>query len=386
MKEENNYRILIVDDNTVNVRVLANLLKNNNYLIEFALNGDAALKWLESSDFDLILLDINMPGIDGYDVATILKSNPLKMNIPIIFLTANNDEQSIVKAFEAGGVDYLTKPFNHKELIARINTHISLQKAKEVIETQINYITDSIHYSKLIQQALLPNEKYKEFLPHSFVLFKPRDIISGDFYWFKKISDIIYLAVGDCTGHGIPGAMLSVLAISSLNEIVIDKNDSPAKILDKLRDRIKNNLNQDKEQVSNNRDGLDIGIIKLDENQKLEYAGAFNPLFIIRKNELIQYYGDRQPIALYDLEESFTNHEIDIHTDDQIYLFSDGYPDQFGGDKNKKLKYRLFKELLMEVSQLPINEQKNKLESFFVNWKGEQEQTDDVTIVGIKFH
>src|SRR3972149_2489957 len=233
--------ILAVDDNPKNIQVLGNLIKNENYKVEFALNGKSALEWLQRREFDLVLLDVMMPEIDGFEVCRRIKQDPVLRHIPIIFITARDDEESIVSGFKSGAVDYITKPFKRNELLSRVSTHLELKKAREEIALKNKSITSSINYARRIQQSILPSdEMIKKILPESFVLYRPKEIIGGDFFWIHNIGDKIIVAVADCTGHGVPGSIVSMLGISLLNEIFWKKNMYNAdEILRELRKKIK---------------------------------------------------------------------------------------------------------------------------------------------------
>jgi serine phosphatase RsbU (regulator of sigma subunit) len=261
---------------------------------------------------------------------------------------------------------------------------------KKQIEKTHQQVTDSIKYAKYIQNALLPLNSYlEEILPEHFILFKPRDIVSGDFYWMKQIENKLIVVAADCTGHGVPGAFMSMLGISSLNEIVLNSEDlNPADILEKLRTIIIKSLHQ--EDISlNSRDGMDAAICVFDkDNNELQYSGAFNPLYHISKNELTEIKATNCPVAYYLKMKPFENHLIKIQKDDYIYIFSDGYNDQFGGKDGQKFKSRNFKSLLIEISNAENNmlEICNKLEENIENWKTDKyPQVDDILIVGLRF-
>lgn len=260
-------------------------------------------------------------------------------------------------------------------------------KQRDLISEQKEEITDSIHYASRIQSAILPQQEIIEaFLPNHFILFMPRDIVSGDFYWIKESNEKMLFCAADCTGHGVPGAFMSMLGIASLNEIVNNNTfNNAAEILDQLRTNIVLSLHQSGKE-GKSKDGMDISLCIYDKTQnKLDFAGANNPLYLIRNNELIEYKGDKMPISIYEKMEHFTNHEIEINKEDSIYLFSDGFADQFGGPNGKKFKYKKFKETLLENHTLPINRQKENLKHTFEIWRGELEQIDDVLVLGIKF-
>lgn len=260
-------------------------------------------------------------------------------------------------------------------------------KQKEIIEETNKHITDSIKYAKRIQEAFLPSEKsISEHLKNAFILYKPKDIVSGDFYWIERKGNKILFAVVDCTGHGVPGAFMSIIGFNGLNQIVNEYNyTKPADILTHLNKSISNTLKQHVED-SKIRDGMDVAICSIDlDNNKLEFAGAFSPLFILRNNEVLKFKGDKHPIGNFvGVEEyEFTNNEIDLLPEDKIYIFSDGFVDQFGGPNGKKLKYNYFRQLLLDNHKRPMPEQKEKINEFFEAWRTGFEQIDDVCIIGV---
>jgi serine phosphatase RsbU (regulator of sigma subunit)/ligand-binding sensor domain-containing protein len=259
-------------------------------------------------------------------------------------------------------------------------------KQKEVIELKNKDITDSINYAKRIQEAILPTkENFKTLFPESFILYKPKDIVSGDFYWLSEKNDKIFFAAADCTGHGVPGAFTSMIGNSLLNEIVNDKGIAePAKILDALREGIIKALKQSGKE-GENKDGMDISLCCVDlKNKTLEYAGAYNPLFLVRKNELIEIKADKFPIGISDRISQFTNNLMNLEPGDSIYVFSDGYADQFGGSDGKKFMRKRFKELLLSVQSLSMDEQGHDLNKAIVSWQGAADQVDDILVIGVK--
>jgi serine phosphatase RsbU (regulator of sigma subunit) len=265
--------------------------------------------------------------------------------------------------------------------------------AKQIIEAKNKDILDSIMYAKKIQDAILHEEnKALKNLDQHFVIFQPKDIVSGDFYWTLEKNNIVYAAVADCTGHGVPGAFMSMLGIAFLNEITKSGElKSPAEILNELRTKVIKELGQSGT-IGENKDGMDISLVKIDRNKNLlEFSGAHNPLLIIRDNEIIQLNADKQPIGYQEEQKPFTNHFLDMKQGDMMYLLSDGYVDQFGGElttngkgKGKKFKMARFKELIQKISTIETEIQKNRIETAFFDWKGDMEQIDDVCIMGIK--
>jgi tetratricopeptide (TPR) repeat protein/serine phosphatase RsbU (regulator of sigma subunit) len=258
---------------------------------------------------------------------------------------------------------------------------------KEFIESQNIKITDSINYAKSIQHAVLPSSDilHKE-LKNSFVLYKPKNIVSGDFYWINTLNEYKIFTVADCTGHGVPGAFMSMLGISLFNEIVRNIEQPVAsEILNRLRVLIIDALKQ-RGNFGEQKDGMDIVLCVLNtQTNILQYAGAYNPLYIVRNNnELEVIEPNMQPVSFAEVMQPFTNHEIKMNNGDCIYLSTDGFKDQFGGPKGKKFLSKQFRTLLQQIAVEPIDEQKNRLETTFENWRGDQEQVDDVTVMGLK--
>ncbi len=535
--------LLIVDDIQANLMLLEDLLSAMDINVIKAEDGKMALKKANLFKPDLILLDIIMPIQDGFEVCEILKSDEQTKHIPVIFLTGKDRTEDIIRGFDVGAVDYITKPFKIKELLARVNTHLELKYSKEIIQQQnerlrqevhtrkkiekelveserkysglitglddavfrmtcpegkyeyispaalkvfgysknsfyktpnfidkilhpdyIDYyednletdwgvaptlkykiidpegnerwivqankgtfnkkgnliaiegiyrnisteeelesqknklekinknITSSIRYAQFIQQAVLPNSIFiKQFIPENFILYIPRDIVSGDFYWIKQVNNFVAVAAADCTGHGVPGAFMSMLGIALLNEIVrLDKNPTASDILNELRKRVKTSLHQENVRGKST-DGMDMSLCIIDlEKKEVQYAGANSPLYIINKNAeddtptLRHIKPDRMPVGVYVKERSFTNHKISLETDDILYLFSDGYIDQFGGENKDKFKTKRFKKLLIDIYDKPMAKQKELLFDNFENWRSGVKQLDDVLVLGVK--
>lgn len=255
------------------------------------------------------------------------------------------------------------------------------------LAAQKQEITASIEYAGRIQLAMLPMEDhFKESFSDYFILFKPRDIVSGDFYWIGEDDKSIFFTVGDCTGHGVPGAFMSTMGISTLNEIIANNHDLQANtVLDLLRDKTMRALHQTGK-IGEAADGMDVAFCVLNKNRRiLQFSGAFNPLIIFQGGELREFRADRMPIGIhYGGEKPFTNHVITVNRGDTLYIFSDGYNDQFGGPHGVKFKMANFRNLLREIYYHPMIEQRNILENEFEKWKGSCAQVDDITIIGIR--
>ncbi len=263
-----------------------------------------------------------------------------------------------------------------------------IEQQKLLVEEKNKEVIDSINYARRIQDALLKEkDDSSPFVPEHFILFKAKDIVSGDFYWSTKKQAYWYFCVADCTGHGVPGAFMSMLGIAYLNEITASETVlTPAMILDLLRDKIVKELKQ-KGESGESKDGMDISLIRFNlENKELQWAGAYNPLWVVQKDKpgMLEIVPDKQPIGYTISPSPFKNHVYQAVPGDTIYLLTDGYADQFGGVKGKKFKYKQLKETISEIQAQPFNQQKETLNNTFEKWRGDLEQLDDVTFVGIR--
>jgi serine phosphatase RsbU (regulator of sigma subunit) len=269
-------------------------------------------------------------------------------------------------------------------------TNSQLAESKEQINLLYNEQTDSIKTALVIQQSILPPDHLiRDYLPEHFIFYKPKDIVSGDFYWFDVKDGAIYLAVVDCTGHGVSGGFTSMLGYSLLNlSLQNEKNPTPALVLDKLNEGVIRSLRQGTED-SQSKDGMDITLIKwVPGSKKIDIAFGGNPFYIVRNNELLQYKGDKFSIGIPKLRKEipkFTNFEIEIQSGDMLYIYSDGYADQLGGvDGMQKFMYNQFRELLVSIHNDPMEVQKQKLDAAITNWVGKHEQVDDLTVIGVR--
>ena len=279
------------------------------------------------------------------------------------------------------------KVVERTEEVVRQKEEIENQRQK--LEELYKDVTDSIRYAKRLQDSILPPDSFvKKLLPESFVLFRPKDIVSGDFYWIEEANGKALFAAVDCTGHGVPGAFMSIVGANALNQAVAAANlDTPGLILDELHRLSSEALNKTADEKSV-RDGMDLALCALSKNRKtLEYAGANNPLYLLRGDEIIQVKADKFPIGGFESgQHHYKTHTLPVQKGDIIYIFSDGYADQFGGSRGKKFMYRQFREVLMQIRTLPMEEQKKELEQIMENWKGTYEQVDDVLVIGVKIN
>jgi len=267
-------------------------------------------------------------------------------------------------------------------------TSIEVAKQKEELTIKNKNITDSINYARRIQLAMIPSVRFfNNIFKESFIFFKPKDIVSGDFFWITEKKDKVFVAAVDCTGHGVPGAFMSIIGIELLRKLVNSQGiEEPSEVLNELNRNFAE-IFKDVENITL-RDGMDVAFCIIDRaSMILEFAGAFNPLYLIRDNKITEIKGDRFSVGLEDYEngvQSFTNHHIQLHKNDMIYIFTDGYSDQFGGPEGKKFKYRRFRHLLLSIHRLPLPEQREQLERSMEEWKGENDQVDDILVIGMK--
>ncbi|MCD4834506.1 MAG: tetratricopeptide repeat protein [Bacteroidales bacterium] len=267
-------------------------------------------------------------------------------------------------------------------------TNIILTKQHNQIAHQNTIITDSIEYARRIQSALFPQEKFlKRVLAEYFIYMKPKNIVSGDFYWVSEKDDKIIIAVSDCTGHGVPGAFMSMLGIAFLNEIVNKSKTVQANsVLDQLRKDIIDSLHQEYG-VKGSKDGMDMALCIIDRKTlKMQYAGAYNSVFVVREKEVHEIKADKMPIGIHavKVDKGFANQEFELRKQDMLYLFSDGYVDQFGGEKGLKFKQKSFKDLLINISDKSMDNQKTEIEKTMKKWQGEHSQLDDMMIMGVR--
>jgi len=282
-------------------------------------------------------------------------------------------------------VELRTKQLDERNKVVEEQKKV-VEEQKKVVEEKQKEILESITYAKRIQTAILPpNRVVKEYLKNSFILYMPKDIVAGDFYWMENIDDKIYFAACDCTGHGVPGAMVSVVCNNALNRALIEFGErEPGKIFDKTRELVLENFAKSDEEV---KDGMDASLCALDVvTRKLQWSGANNPLWIFRKaqNSMEETKADKQPIGMGYEQQPFTTHHLNLDEGDIIYLFTDGYADKFGGEKSKKLTKAKFREFLLSISSATMDVQRDELFQFHEKHKGNEEQVDDICVIGVR--
>jgi len=376
---------------------------------------------------DLIITDWEMPIMNGIEFIKLLKSNEKTHDIPVIMCTGvMTTPENLKTALDAGAVDYIRKPVEKLELMARVNSMLKLSDSiktikaqnndlirqreeilhqkeeiqaqndnleqanieilnqKNIIEKSHRQITDSINYAKRIQNAILPSpENIGSLLTEHFILFMPRDIVSGDFYFVKEIKKFMLIAAADCTGHGVPGAFMSMLGVALLNEIVRrNEIENAATILEELRLQIKHSLQQTGLK-SEQKDGMDIAFCAINyQTLEMSFAGAHNPCWILRDSEFIELQADSMPVGVFFKESPFNEQKFQLKKNDVIYIFSDGFYSQLS--EENKYSRKKFREFLHSIGYETLNQQKDLLHTEFEKWKGTNRQTDDVLVMGVK--
>ena len=418
------YCILAVDDEIINLQVLVNHLSLHDYSVIKALNGEEALMIIRDPGerVDIVLLDVMMPHMSGYEVCREIRKFYSPSELPVIMLTAKSQLDNLLEGLESGANDYITKPFSSEEVLERIRVHLQLlnanrelKNANEMLEDysktlelkvaertrdlkeKNQLILDSMHFAQRIQQSILPlEEKISAVFPEYFIIFKPKDIVSGDFYWFEQEEDKLFIAAVDCTGHGVPGALMAVMGSTILNKLVEEqKIFDPALILEYLHKDIRAALKQQEGIRHIDTAGMDVCLCLIEKNQntgmkKITFAGAHLSLFIVKntdKADIMEIKGDRKPIGGLQVkaekERKFTQKQIDMHTGDMIYLTTDGFAHQ-NNCRDKKYGKRQLKQCLQNIASLPVQKQKEKLIQELKKHMGTEEQRDDITVVGVR--
>lgn len=433
--------VIVEDDLTVSTLLTEYVTSWGFEVLHVAIDGQNALEAIELSKPNLVFIDAEIGGsLDAKAlVETIRKTSdaliffvldPTKDGLiselasihPNGFLHLPLDVTSIKNTIDAAWNTFVVwnKKIQkiHGELemssmqiqeLTETNAHLitatfreralkqELEATKILIEAQAKKIQDSINYAKSIQNSILPKELVlKDLFPNSFLLFRPKDIVSGDFPFIYAEEEFIYFAAVDCTGHGVPGALLSLIGSLLIQEIVHYTHPTPAVLLDKLHEAVVKTLRQGQEGGENERDGMDVGMCRLNRKTgEFQFSGAHRPLYIVRQNsaledELEELKGDKYPIGgvQYRGRESFTNSETILHKGDRVFVCSDGYPDQFGGPDEvdlKKIGPKRIRQILMENKEKPMHQVQDSLLDFFETWQGNHKQMDDVLFIGIEF-
>lgn len=404
---KNNYKILVVDASRLLLSTIRQIIEKQGfgYKLFFACDGKDACRVALKEKPDLILIDIVLPIMDGIRTIKIIKRMTLTRNIPIVVMTS---DRQLHDAFAAGADDFIFKPFDEFELTFRIRCALTLglnmNKIKEqnemltkqsvemkrqyrLMEEQKKDIIDDITYSRRIQNAIMPNKEYLSVLfPAYFLYYKPKRIVSGDFYWVTQKRDKVILAVADCTGHGISGAFLTIAGTAFLNEIVNYVYNDAAEMLNQLRIRIMRLLQQ-KGVEGEAADGMDISLCIFDfQEMELQYAGANNQVYLVKNDGNLQIFApDKMPIGIHaNFNQPFQNLDIKLGKGDMVYMFSDGYADQFGGINDQKFRNKRLQNLCLSLHNKNMAEQYDGFERTMDEWIGYRDQIDDMIIIGIR--
>jgi phosphoserine phosphatase RsbU/P len=402
-QEAGGLRILLVEDNMHDVKLIERQLKSVKmpFALEVVQARDKFIKAIIEFSPDVILCDHGLANFDSMEALKIVRENEL--DVPFILVTGSMNEEFGVQCMRAGADDYIMKN-NLTRLPSAIESSLSkreIKREKKVIEVllgklqsayneieQMNLdITDSIHYAKRIQEAMLPTrELLTKLIPESFILYKPKDIISGDFYWFNKVNEKIVVVVADCTGHGVPGALVSMIGNNLLNEIVnTNKVTVPGEILNRLNTGIRKLLKQDVKGAKG-QDGMDVSVCSVDRRKKVvQFAGANQNMIFFKEKKLELVKGDRKSIGGYQVEaeRKYTNHEFKYKAGDTLYMCTDGYADQFGGRKEKRMQTKNLIKIIQSTLSLGLCQQEDLLGDWLEKWKGKLKQTDDILLIGI---
>ncbi len=385
--------ILCVDDEDIILKSLKEELSryfSESMIIEVVESGQEGLETIDflrskGKEIIVIISDYIMPNMRGD--AFLIEAHRKVPTAMKILLTGEASIEGITNVINQTNLyRYISKPWDKNDLIMTVESAIEMYHSNQQIKYQSRQIQDSIRYAERIQNAILPQSDYLDlFIPNHFVFYRPKDVVSGDFYWCRRTEGKIIMVVADCTGHGVPGAFMSLIGHQLLNRAILEKKIySPEKILESMNQVIGEVWNGKHKSNQGGHDGMEVAICIIEEKaKKIFFAGARRPLCIIQNGKLNLIKGDKSAIDGKQ-DAIFTKHEFDIQEDTQIYLYSDGYQDQFGGKENKRFMSQNLKSLYQTISKKTIEEQLEELTNTFDAWKGNYQQRDDVLVVGIK--
>ena len=397
-------KILLLEDSPADVDFIKRALIKHKFIFSMEVvstRSDFEKKIFEF-DPDIILSDHCLPQFSSLEALEIARQK--KKNVPFILVTGSVSEEFAVECMKAGVDDYLLKsslirlPSSIENILSKNKVkrekdiveslHKELLVAYKKIEESSKSITDSINYAKLIQDAMFMDKcTLKNYITDSFIIFRPKDIVSGDFYWFSRQNKKLVVAIVDCTGHGVPGAFMSMIGYGILNEIVnLKRITQPAEILKKMNESLYRALKKSGEHQSY--DGMDLAVCTIDEeNSELEFAGANRHLYYLKDKQMEQIKGDRFGIGGGHMNspKEFMSHKILFNKGDMMYLFTDGFADQFGGKNGKRMMTKNLVKLIGSTASHCLNDQCYKLNDSLDQWQGKVEQTDDILLLGLQF-
>ncbi len=392
------FRILVVDDEPVNRRILINHLSPLYHCAE-AVDGISALAMVEEERYDLVLLDVMMPRLSGFETCKRLRKKYSVTELPVIYLSAKTQLSDVASGLQAGANDYLTKPIAKTELLYRVETHLQMLNINRNLEmivdertrqlaTKNRQIMDSLHYAKHIQLAIFPDMNNIRDQLNAFVIFRPKEVVSGDFYWFQMVGEYTFIAVIDCTGHGVPGSIMSMIGFTQLNRIVKENGViDPAMILEHLDQGVKSVLRQE-DGERNALDGMDLIMVRIEPGaREITLAGAQRPLYVVSlEGELMEIKGDRRSVGGLPRRHQthFANKRLSVEPGCCIYLATDGWADQ-PNEMGAKYGSPRLRGMLRDHAHLTVHQQETHFQSELDQYQGGAQQRDDITLLGIKF-
>lgn len=397
-------KILLLEDSPSDVDMIKRTLIKNDlvFSMEVVSTRPGFEEKLFGFDPDIVLSDHSLPQFSSLEALDMARHK--KKNIPFILITGSVSEEFAVECMKAGVDDYILKsslirlPSSIHNILSKNKVkrekdiveslHRELLVAYKKIEESSKSITDSINYARLIQNAMFVDRGIlRNYIRDYFIIFRPKDIVSGDFYWFAHVDQKLVVAIVDCTGHGVPGAFMSMIGYGILNEIVnLQRITQPSEILKKMNESLNKALQKSNGQRSY--DGMDLAICTIDkEHFQLEFAGANRHLYYFNDKHIEQIKGDKSGIGGAHLNsyKDFVNHKESFYPGDRVYLFTDGFADQFGGEKGKRMMTKNLVKLIGQTASYTITDQCHKLSGYLDKWQGKGEQTDDILLLGMEF-
>lgn len=415
-------KILVIEDDRVLNETICDILQVNGYNVESAHNGLEGLEYSSKKEVDLVICDVNMPIMNGLETIQKFRSNKKNSIVPFLFLSARSTSEDINDGLNRGADDYMTKPFHHEDLIMNVerllkkhaaikdyftqeiqtNVHAELDSYKQSIHNKVKHHFYGLEEAKCVQNIILPKGKeLKSLIPDYSLFYQPKERISGDFYWVKKVGSKTLVAVGDCTGHGIPAALMTMICTTILSSTVDHFGlTRPKDILNKTNQLLCEYTASNKSIISY---GMDVALCSIDyKNLEVIYSGAMRPLYVVSKTEIEaslkkkniadepedgvnRVKGNLLSIGSKDQKRTFEEYTFNVNKGDSIFLSSDGFADQFGGEKGKKFSTKRLKCLFSHIFYRNSKIQEIMMEDCFSQWKEEKEQIDDVTVLGINF-